>query len=66
MAYGTSGQQALLDTVALAQHAESLGYTRFWVAEHHNIPALASAVPDMLMGQIAAHTTRLTGKLTRV
>ncbi|MFK4811957.1 MsnO8 family LLM class oxidoreductase [Devosia sp. ZW T5_3] len=47
---------ALRRTVALAQRAEALGYRRFWVAEHHNTPDLASSSPEVLLAHLAAHT----------
>src|SRR6478672_9210557 len=40
----------------LAQLAEGLGYKRFWLAEHHNMPAVASAATAILIGHIAEHT----------
>ncbi len=55
----TSGAQALRNTLDLAPHAERLGYTRYWVAEHHNLPSIASSAPDLMMGQIAAVTKRI-------
>src|SRR5262245_55646177 len=56
---GTSGAQALRDTLDLARFADGLGFTRYWVAEHHNLPAIASSAPDIMIGQIAAATTNL-------
>ncbi|WP_085524630.1 LLM class flavin-dependent oxidoreductase [Tuberibacillus sp. Marseille-P3662] len=53
---GSSPQDALQQTVDLAQLTERLGYTRYWVAEHHNIEGLAGSSPEILIGQIAAHT----------
>lgn len=50
---------ALHATTALAQRAEALGYLRFWVAEHHNMPAVASTSPPVLIAHLAAHTSRL-------
>lgn len=47
---------ALRNTLDLAKLADRLGYTRYWVAEHHNLPNIASAAPDIMMGQIAAVT----------
>ena len=52
---GTSGQ-ALRDSVALAQHVERLGYRRFWVAEHHGMPGVASASPPVLLAAVAGAT----------
>jgi luciferase family oxidoreductase group 1 len=56
---GSSGPQALRNSIDLARHAERLGYTRFWVAEHHNMPNIASSAPDIMIGQIAAVTERM-------
>lgn len=56
---GSSSTQALANSLSLAQLTEGLGYTRYWVAEHHNMPGLASAVPAVLIGYLAAGTTRI-------
>ncbi|MCX7277268.1 MAG: LLM class flavin-dependent oxidoreductase [Burkholderiales bacterium] len=56
---GASAAQALQRTVALAQRAEELGYRRFWVAEHHGNPTLASSAPEVLIAHILARTTRI-------
>ena len=56
---GTSSAQALADTTALAQRAEELGFDRFWVAEHHNFPTIASTSPPVLMAHLAASTSRI-------
>ncbi len=56
---GQGAAQAVRDTVELAQRAEQLGYYRFWVAEHHNIPSVASTAPEIMIGQIAARTSRM-------
>jgi luciferase family oxidoreductase group 1 len=56
---GGSGSQALRNTIDLARHADTLGFTRYWVAEHHNLPSIASSAPDIMIGQIAAVTTRM-------
>ncbi|KUL23665.1 LLM class flavin-dependent oxidoreductase [Streptomyces regalis] len=50
---------ALRDTVALAPRVEELGYLRYWVAEHHNTPSLATSAPGILVGQLAAATSTL-------
>jgi luciferase family oxidoreductase group 1 len=55
----SSGAQALRNSVDLARFAEGLGYTRYWVAEHHGTPALACASPEALIGPIAAATSRM-------
>jgi len=56
---GTSAQEALQNTITLAQLAESLGYERFWMAEHHNVPAFASSSPELVMMRLADATTRI-------
>jgi luciferase family oxidoreductase group 1 len=53
---GATGAQALANTVDLARHAESLGYERYWLAEHHATPSLACASPEVLVGAVAAAT----------
>jgi luciferase family oxidoreductase group 1 len=56
---GSSGAQALRNTIDLAQLADRLGYHRYWVAEHHGGPMLAGPSPEVLIGPIAAATTRI-------
>ncbi len=51
--------QALHDTLALARHVDTLGYRRYWLAEHHALPNVASPAPEIMIGQIAAATTHL-------
>jgi alkanesulfonate monooxygenase SsuD/methylene tetrahydromethanopterin reductase-like flavin-dependent oxidoreductase (luciferase family) len=46
--------QALHDTLALARHVDGLGYRRYWLAEHHALPNVASPAPEIMIGQIAA------------
>ena len=53
---GSTAADALRETVALAVATEKLGYRRFWVAEHHNLPGFAGTTPEIMVGQIAAHT----------
>lgn len=53
---GETTTDALRRTVALARRAEALGYHRFWVAEHHNTPELASSSPEVLLAHLAART----------
>jgi luciferase family oxidoreductase group 1 len=55
----TSAGQALRQTTELAVRAEELGYQRFWVAEHHNIPSIASSAPAVLIAHLAASTSRI-------
>ncbi|WP_405861138.1 LLM class flavin-dependent oxidoreductase [Streptomyces sp. NBC_00090] len=54
-----SATAALHDTVALAPRVEALGYHRYWVAEHHNTPSLATSAPAVLIGRLAAATGTL-------
>jgi luciferase family oxidoreductase group 1 len=56
---GSSGSQALQNTIDLAQLADRLGYHRYWVAEHHGGPMLAGPSPEALIGPIAAATERI-------
>jgi luciferase family oxidoreductase group 1 len=56
---GGSGPQSLHNSIDLARLADKLGYTRYWLAEHHNLPSVASSAPDIMIGQIAAATERL-------
>jgi len=56
---GGSSRQALADTVTLAQEVERLGFQRFWVAEHHANPGVASSAPAVLIAAIAAATGRI-------
>ncbi len=51
--------QALANSVELVQAAERLGYHRHWVAEHHNIPGVASSAPAVLAATLAAHTSEI-------
>jgi luciferase family oxidoreductase group 1 len=56
---GGNAGDALRATIDLARHAERLGYRRFWVAEHHNMPGIASSAPPVLVGHIADATTTM-------
>jgi luciferase family oxidoreductase group 1 len=56
---GSSGAQALQNTVELARLADRLGYERYWVAEHHGGPMLAGPSPEALIGPLAAATERI-------
>jgi luciferase family oxidoreductase group 1 len=56
---GSTSAQALRNTIELAKHTEALGYTRFWLAEHHNMPGIASSAPAVLIGQVAAATATI-------
>jgi luciferase family oxidoreductase group 1 len=50
---------ALRNSIDLAKHTERLGYTRYWVAEHHNMPGIASSAPAVLLAHIAMATSTL-------
>ncbi len=54
-----STSDALAATTRLAQTADRLGYTRYWVAEHHNMPSVAATSPPVLIAHLAAHTSAL-------
>ncbi|WP_328587562.1 LLM class flavin-dependent oxidoreductase [Serinibacter arcticus] len=56
---GQTSRQALVASAGLAREADSLGYTRYWVAEHHNMTAVASSVPGVLIPYLAAGTSRI-------
>jgi luciferase family oxidoreductase group 1 len=55
----TPGSAALRNSLDLARLAERLGYTRYWVAEHHNLANIASSAPEIMIGQIAAATSKM-------
>jgi luciferase family oxidoreductase group 1 len=56
---GSTAPEALKNTIELAQHADRLGYTRYWLAEHHNHPGLAGPAPEVLIAAVAAATERI-------
>jgi luciferase family oxidoreductase group 1 len=56
---GSSEDAAIRDTLALAEHAEALGYHRFWLSEHHSLPTIVGSAPEVLMAAIAARTQRI-------
>ena len=56
---GATSAAALADTTRLAQRAEACGYHRFWVAEHHNMPSVASTTPAVLIAHLAAATSTI-------
>ena len=55
----STSAQALHNSIQLAQLADRLGYTRYWLAEHHNIPSIAIAVPEIMIGIVARETTQI-------
>src|SRR5215213_4541345 len=56
---GGSAREALQRSVALAQLAEQLGYVRYWFAEHHGMPGIASSSPEILIEHIASATSQI-------
>src|SRR6202167_4065741 len=56
---GASAADALANSLALARHAEGLGFRRFWLAEHHNMPGIASAATAVVIGYVAGGTTTI-------
>src|ERR1051325_1616075 len=56
---GSSSIDALKNTLDLARHADRLGYNRYWLAEHHNTPLIASSVPEVMIGHVASVTERI-------
>ena len=56
---GQPEDASIRHTLALAERCESLGYARFWVSEHHNLPSIAGTAPEVLLAAIAARTKRI-------
>ncbi|MFC4322360.1 LLM class flavin-dependent oxidoreductase [Litchfieldia salsa] len=56
---GSNATETFKETVQLAKRAEQLGYTRFWVAEHHNTNGIAGSSPEVLISHIASQTNRI-------
>ena len=56
---GGSAAEALRRTAELARLAELLGYVRYWFAEHHSMPSVASSAPEILIGHVAAATEKI-------
>ena len=56
---GSNATQSFRNTLDLARHAERFGFNRYWVAEHHGIPGIASAATSVLIGHIAAGTSTI-------
>jgi len=55
----TPGAVALRNSLDLARLTDSLGYTRYWLAEHHNLASIASSAPEIMIGQVAAATAHI-------
>src|ERR1700738_3551669 len=56
---GGDASQAFARSLDLAQHAERWGYNRFWLAEHHGMPGIASAATSVVMAHVASGTSRI-------
>src|SRR4030088_144661 len=56
---GSDAGQALRNSLDLARHVEALGYRRYWMAEHHNLPGIASAATAVALAHVAAGTSRI-------
>ena len=56
---GSTAAESFRNSLDLAQHAETWGYHRYWLAEHHNIPGIASAATSVLIAHIAGGTSRI-------
>ena len=56
---GSNGAQALHNTLGLARLTDRLGYERYWLAEHHNLPSVASSAPEVMIGHVASETSRI-------
>jgi luciferase family oxidoreductase group 1 len=56
---GSDAGQALRNSLDLARHVEALGYRRFWMAEHHNLPGIASAATAVALANVAAGTSTI-------
>jgi luciferase family oxidoreductase group 1 len=56
---GGTPSDSFRNTRSLAIHVERLGFIRFWLAEHHNMPAVAATSPPVLIAHLAAHTTQV-------
>jgi luciferase family oxidoreductase group 1 len=56
---GQTAQEALNASLKLAQAGEKLGYTRYWIAEHHDLPGLACSAPEVMLSYIGANTSKI-------
>ena len=59
IAAGSKDSEALTNTLDLARTVDRFGYTRYWLAEHHSIPSVASTAPEIMIGHVASVTERL-------
>jgi luciferase family oxidoreductase group 1 len=56
---GATGADAIRNSIDLARHADRLRFARYWVAEHHNLPTIASVAPEVMIAEIAAATAHM-------
>jgi luciferase family oxidoreductase group 1 len=56
---GSTGPQALRNTFEVARLADRLGYERYWLAEHHNLPSVTSSAPEVMIGHVAGETSHI-------
>lgn len=56
---GMTAAQAIDNTLDLARHTDGLGFYRYWLAEHHNMPGVAGSSPEILIGQVARETSKM-------
>src|ERR1043165_4385539 len=56
---GSTAREAVKETIETAILAEKLGYTRFWISEHHNAPSIAGSTPEVLMVKLADETQHI-------
>src|ERR1700733_10917399 len=59
VAAGSNAAQSLRNTLDLARHAEAWGYRRYWLAEHHSMPGIASAATSVVIGHVASGTSTI-------
>jgi len=56
---GVTAEQAVRETIELAKHTDALGYTRFWISEHHNTGSLAGSTPEVLLAYLGSQTQNI-------
>ena len=56
---GSNARESFKESVELAQHVEKLGFNRYWLAEHHNMPGIASSATSVLISLIAGNTKHM-------
>lgn len=59
IASNQTAQDALMESLKLVKACEQFGYTRYWIAEHHDLPGLACSAPEVMLGFIGAHTSKI-------